>query len=113
TNQDIEDLWKLVDTQFADHLSDPGDAVVVGGRPAGFAVSLGIDGHAAELHDVEGPAVQSDPFLPEDDRGAKAVFELDGQHGYQHERPADQQQAGGPGDDEQALAKPPEGPVPE
>src|SRR5690606_30327611 len=70
--QHVPELRQLVEAQFADDPSDPGDAVVVRRGPARPPVLLGVGAHAAELDQLEGAAVFADAFLHVQGRAAAA-----------------------------------------
>ena len=90
TVEHVEELRQFIDAQQPDDVADAGDAAVVGGGPARFAVFLGIGAHAAELDDIEGLAVVAHPLLAVEHRALAFQLDHDGREQHQRRRHGDQ-----------------------
>lgn len=94
-NEDVDELWQLVDAELADDAADTGNARIVGNLEDGTILLvevpelceplLGVCAHGAELVHAEGLSVTANALLGKEDRPL-GVVDLDG-NGNDEEEP--------------------------
>src|SRR5918995_4880987 len=66
----VEQLRQFVDAQFAQNPTDARNTRIIGARPAGNSVALGVDSHAAKLDAKERTSSTANALLPNEYRFA-------------------------------------------